>query len=344
MNKYFCCLIVLALFFSMISCEEHDDNPEIKKELPSGSILDIAFDRNGNAWFVTYAIDEELMASQPLRCSLPLIYTLTKFVRDRYFIVRDPFEPILEILFDNQNALWALSYNKIFSNDGASDEIFVNIEGTDAYFEFLAVDTNDNIWAGGMNTGLFKISKGNIIHYETDISVLPSNSMTAIHIDRLNNIWIALSDPTGIMKISGEDWTIYNIGDPEISDREIRTLTTDNHKNLWIGTGRNDDHESLILFDGNNWDKVFPEDGNGNIIYGDVQKLLSDTSGKIWMVMDTYESSGTILISYNGSGWNKATIIPVDAIISDIELDSQDRIWVATYNYGYYILDKLAGN
>jgi len=344
MDKYFSCLFVLILSLSIISCEKHDDNPEIRKELPEGSILDIAFDRNGNAWFVTYAMDKELMESQPWRCSLPLRYTLTKFVHDTYFIVRDPFESILDIHFDHQNTMWVLSYNKIFSSNGASDEIFVNIESTDAYLSFLAVDANNDIWAGGMNTGLYKISEENVIHYETDISVLPTNNLTAIHVDQSNNIWIALLDPTGILKISGEEWMIYNIGDPEIADLEIRDLTTDHNNNLWIGTVRNDVHESLILFDGNNWDKVYLEDGNGNIIYGNVQKLLSDSSGRIWVVMNSYEPSGTILVSYNGSGWNEATIIPDEAIISDIELDTMDRIWVTTYNHGFYILDKLAGN
>jgi ligand-binding sensor domain-containing protein len=344
MNIYFIYPFILLFLFSIISCERPDQNPEIKDELPQGEIIDIAIDRNGNPWFVTSAIDEDAMASEPWRCSLPVIYKLTEYKQDKYFIVRDPFLPVQKIQFDYSNVLWAITYNQLLRIDGQSDEVILELPGYVGYFEQIGIESTNTIWVGGMNTGLYRISEGNYTHYNTENSILPSDSISVIYIDHQDNVWVTIADSPGILKIIGAEWIIVNRDNNDIPAGEYSALTVDSHDKLWIGSRSDNYSGSLFIFDGTTWSTLNPEDGNGHIISGTFRKLLSDQSDRIWAVIDTYQPFVSHLIYFDGSVWNKVTMIPEEVVISDIELDLLNRIWVGTYNHGYYILEEKSEN
>ncbi len=73
-------------------------------------------------------------------------------------------------------------------------------------------------------------------------------------------------------------------------------------------------------------------DGNGDIWF--------ITSQNIWAVIDSGPDNRHKLYKFDGSTWLTIKTMPVNNPISDIEVDASNRIWVSTYNEGYFIIEN----
>jgi len=213
----------------------------------------------------------------------------------------------------------------------------------DGLFNFFAVDKNNNIWAGGYTHGLYKIDSNlNVKLFTPENSSLPKSSMTNIHIDSKNNIWIAMDDK-GILKISDNDWVWYNPTNSAVTSQRIWCLTTDKNDNLWIGTGFDNLPISLMKFDGQNWETVKPRDDKNDIITGAVRQLYSD-GDKLYVISEQTMNMGFYknqLLTFDGNLWNMNKQLPEDDGIADLVFDDlRSVIWVTTLNKGIFKLAK----
>lgn len=347
MKKYFfLILVVLAISIGLFSCKKEDPpNPQdLSADMPGKFIMDMEIDKNHVFYYATYEVDTSAMSSST-SCSIPL-----KFYLSRRNSEADPFELLDkdlkdvsmgdELFFDRHNSLWIRNSKEIILRQGQTNRKIIELSGQNGLFEFITADNDNNIWAGGLQTGLYKIDNQlKVTNYNPENSILPTTSMTNIHIDKNSTIWIALWDNQGILRIAKNNWTIYNSSNSNITSQNIWCLVTDKNGTLWIGSGWDDKNESLLNFNGIDWRITSPENDKNEIVTGTVRGLYSDNR-KIYVLSVEQNLGGRYtyqLLTFDGSNWGKIDGIPEDDRIADVKVDTyRNVIWIRALNNGIF--------
>lgn len=313
-------------------------------EMPGTRIEDMEIDLYNEYYFAMSEIDTSV-EPPPWSSFIPMRYFLVKEIAESgsFEVLDDDFVDVAEILFDRNNGLWVRNSKELFVRNAQTNTInrLVSLSGDDGLFEFIAVDNSNNIWAGGLQTGLYRIDgQLNITQYTTDNSDLPTNSMTSIHIDRNDVIWIALWENEGVLKITEDNWTFYNSGNSGITGQNIWCLVTDENEDLWIGTGYDNEELSLMRFDGQDWEVMNPRNDQNEIIRGTVRKLYSDDN-RIYVVSVHSVNSrfgSNELLTYDGISWNKVYDVPEEEAIADLNFDYNRQLVLVRTSQGIYEL------
>lgn len=337
-------LLILILFLTSCKKEKLIDQFKISDTMPGKHIMEMGIDNNNEFFFVTSEIDTSIEV--PLWASyIPSKSYLSKRESETsdFEILDDKFIFVDEIIFDQNNNLWARNGKTIFIREGKIIKKILELTEEDGSFNFFAVDKNNNIWAGGYTHGLYKIDSNlNVILFTHENSSLPKSSMTNIHIDSKNNIWIAMND-NGILKISDKNWVWYNPTNSAVTSQRIWCLTTDKNDNLWIGTGFDNLPISLMKFDGQNWETIKPRGDKNDVVAGAIRKLYSD-GDKLYVITEQTKNMAFYknqLLTFDGNTWTKNKQLPEDDGIADIILDDfRDAVWVRTLNKGVFKLAK----
>ncbi len=333
-----------VILISLVACERGNDQgllPYLTSALPGDHIQDMEIDNNNIFYFVTSEIDTSV--DIPMwSSSLPSRFYLSRRVSEfeKFEVVDDNYITINEILFDNNNYLWALNAKVVYFRNGETNEKIIELPDDYGLFQFITVDHDNNIWVGGLRTGLYKIdNQRNITLYNTENSMLPTNSMTNIHIDSSNNKWIALWNNKGVLEITKDNWIFHNSANSNITSQNIWCIVTDKEDNVWVGTGHDDENQSLMKYDGQNWEIVNPKNDNNELVKGTVRKLYSDRN-KIYIVSENVENmafSSNELLTFEGEAWNKIYNIPEDDRIEDLKIDYyRELVWIRTLNKGIF--------
>jgi Two component regulator propeller. len=325
-----------------------DNKISYVEKMPGTGLYNMAIDNNHMLYFVTSEVDEEAWKKMPPWSSyLPIKVYLSRKNDEtgKFEILGEHFGG--KLCFDKNNQLWVLSSSTIYKLDDKSfnKTKILDLSGeTSRSLDFIAVDNDNNIWAGGMQSGLYKINNElNISHYDISNSKLPTNSMTNVYIDKNNNIWIILGSE-GVLKIYNNEWTVYNHLNTNITPQSIWSLASDKNGDLWIGTGMfNETGTSLMHFDGNQWETVKPRNDKNELVNGSVRHLQSDGK-KIYVVVEHVrvfsggaEFISNELLTFDGTKWNKIYEIPENENISDLVVDDyRQAVWVSTLNKGIY--------
>lgn len=302
--------------------------------LPGNHLKDMAIDTAGDFYFITEKIDRaNFNIRLAYRSSHSYKYFLTKYdyqnksikVLDSNFIQAD------DIIFDNFNNMWIRGNKTIHKKEG--NKILEVFRCKNASINCLAVDSKNNIWVGGFNTGLIKISNNLIVTaYKVDNSPIQDNGVIDIYIDKDDNIWACLWNRKGVVKLKDNNWFNYNV-----TTQNLWCITTDKDDNVWVGTGYDNPLESLKKFDGTKWKTENPKGKEGKIIEGAVRNLFSDRD-KIWIVSEKTEDmafKSNVLLTFDGLFWKKIETIPEGNSIMDIKIDYLRNVaWVRILNKG----------
>ncbi len=71
--------------------------------------------------------------------------------------------------------------------------------------------------------------------FDTGNSSIPTNTLTCIHIDQQNIMWIG-TDGTGLLKYQQGVWTKYTMGGTSLPGNNITCITSDKNGTKWVGT------------------------------------------------------------------------------------------------------------
>jgi ligand-binding sensor domain-containing protein len=337
---------MIATSISCMKEEDNELNPQAVKSgldmgMPGYAIQDMEIDNNNYFYFVTWKSDYSVEHSET---SFPLRYYLSrkKTEKSKFEILDSNFVHIDQMIFDKNNNLWAINYHGLFlrNNNKCDTIIKLNFDTGEGIFTCIAADRDNNIWVGGLQTGLYKIDKLlHITKYTTANSNLTSNSMTSIHIDESNTKWIALWGQSGVLKITGNNWMFYNTSNSNITYQNIWCLVTDKVKNLWIGTGWDNESESLMRFDGTTWATEMPQNDKKEIIKGTVRQLISDKN-RIYIDIESNEKPFlNQLLTFDGVDWNKIYGFPDGEYIKDLKIDTyRHAVWITISDQGIYKL------
>ena len=340
-------LYILSIFLLAVfsSCEKEEDNQlDILATMPGEHLHEMEIDANNNFFFVTSEIDNSIEIPDWVSY-LPSRFYLSKKQSENgnFEILDNEFIGIEEILFDKENNLWARNAKTVFLRKQQEMVKILELPIDNGLFHFFAVDNDNNIWAGGLQTGLYKIdSELNITEYNMENSSIPTNSMTNIHIDKSNNVWLALWNGNGVLKINSDSWVNFNSDNSNITYQNIWCLTTDKDDNLWIGTGWSNNNQSLMKFNGHTWEYVTVKNERNETITGTIRKLYSDKN-RIYLVSELTDNSAfssNKLLTFDGTDWKEVKSIPEDDGIADLKFDDYRKVvWVRTLNQGLFQID-----
>lgn len=309
--------------------------------LPGTNLSDFTFDRNGILWIVSTKFYPSLKPS-PFSSNLPIIRFVSKIVNNKYYTIKDSLKSeIRKIVFDNFNTLYILSSKQIITlNDESKFETFFELSERGG-FNSLAFDKNNNIWVGGLQTGILMFDGNAWITYNTENSSLPTNSSTNIFIDKNNIKWLTLWEKKGILKIENNQWTYFNKSDSNLLNQNFWGINVDSENNLWIGTGFSNPSVTLIKYDGKKWTENNPKNDKGDSVPGIIRNLIADCKGNICALsLNTYKQQTTsrTLSKFNGKEWQYIDI-GNNIRINDIEIDSDGNIWILTPRTFYMLSD-----
>lgn len=338
------CIFFVLLILSNLSCEKAEIlKPHLFPEnLPGKFIGDMALDSEGGLWFVTSEIDTTINLP-PYSSSLPIRAYLTRFYKNSFEVFDDRFIGAQKMIFDKNDRLWFFGGKKLYYLNDNRYVVLYKLPDDIGLIKWITTDQDRNIWVGGLNAPLLKITVDPKIKIDQiTSSLLPTTSSTAGHFDKNNNLWLALWDH-GIGKLDTMGrWTFYNSSNSSLPYQNFWCITSDKNNNIWAGTGWNNNAVNLMKFDGSKWKEITAKDDKGNTIYGTVRQLYSDNN-KIWIVSETCVNSAfdsNYLITFDGASWNRIYSVPSDDGIADIELDlSSKKAWIGTWNNGYIELD-----
>ena len=338
----FVIIACIALFVAFSGCNKqegmNEDDSLFLAEISDEILYNITIDNNHAFYFVKTVIDKEALENwPPYSSSMPCRhYLLRKADETSDFEIIDDRFVGGKLCFDKNNHLWSWTLKTIYKKGKNSYQKIIELP-YDGLFSSFAVDKDNNIWAGA-STGLYKIdSKLNITHYNSE---LPTNCISDIHIDKNNNIWIALCN-RGILKITKDQWVVYE----NVSSYNIWSLITDKNDHLWIGTGFfNEEDQSLRRFDGTQWETVTPRNDKNEHVKGTVRWVQSDGQ-KIYTLVEHVrvfpngggaEQISNELLTFDGVSWNKIHEIPDKDEIFDLVVDHyRQAVWVVT-NKGFH--------
>ena len=301
----------------------------------------ITIDRLGQIWYSTSFCDTsvEIPPESDIYCKG--LWKICKFNGNNYCTIFDSLDiEINEIQLDNNDNIWALNSKQIIKID-TKNRLYIIYDNSknEGLFNSIAIDNENNIWVGGLNIGLLKIKNSSIMKYTSQNSILPTNSITKILIDKNNIKWIALWDLKGIIRIDNNNWTNYNSNNSNITSQNIWDLSKDSHGNLWIGTGWIDSTITLMKFDGIKFSIENPKDKNGNTILGTVRNIATDNTGLVYVISEETKqlsSYSSTLSVYDGSAWADIFIKYGVEIITDIECFN-NQLWASTFTEIYRI-------
>lgn len=191
---------------------------------------------------------------------------------------------IEDIILTPNQKLWIGTEKGIFESDGNTYTKILNHNIKDLY-----VDSKNNIWAATWSNGVFRFDdkKKTWIHYP---KLNQGNSAHIIYEDTKGRIWIGsfgygivlLDNAYDVNKVK---YTRFTANDTQnrISDNYIYSITEDTISNiLFFGTRKG------ISFTNTNdkefvWNNIFPSYKNQSLSFNEVNSLIKDKQGNIWI-------------------------------------------------------------
>jgi hypothetical protein len=335
-------VIFAVICFSALSCSKENLKEHFFADnLPGRNIGEIAIDSKGAVWIESSEIDSTVKLPD-YSSSIPTRIFLTRFTDDTYEVCDDRFMGAKAMITDKYDRLWFIHGNKLLllENDKYT-ELFTGSDDN-GYFEWITIDTKSNLWTGGWNVPLLKITIDPEIKVENITVTSASANSSAGCFDSSNNLWIIMpGNSIGKMDDQGI-WTFYNHENSSIPDQAFWCITAGRDNNIWAGTGI-PGGISLIRFDGSKWESVVPKDDSGNPVNGTVRMLYSDNK-KIWLVSEFTKNGvfdSNYLITYDGTFWRRNNTVPFNDVISDVAFDlTRKTAWIGTWNDGCFIVDQ----
>ncbi len=220
----------------------------------------------------------------------------------------------------------------------------------DSAVSSLLFDSTNNLWAGTLSNGVFKIKLGNerkneLITYEhfpiTDKKIL---SMIQLEDESL----MFGSENDGLFHVASSGKVIENYVYDKTDQKSIRSnsiwsLFVDNNDRIWMGYYNNGVAVSDKLY--NKFNSIESLTGNPNSLnVGSVTGIIKDEVGNLWIAMDgggidKFNPKSGKFTHINKSDHKEFTGLTSN-YIETIFLDSKQNIWAGSWDGGVYLLKK----
>ena len=317
----------------IISCEKERSEQQIlqlnKIILEEYFIKAIEFDTKGNAWIGTFKQGLIKYNSGEIT-----IFNASNSVISDTTVIYD-------IEVDSKNQVWIGEYGLI-KYDG-QNFIRYNSENSDIPEDFISVieiDSRDHVWFSSSRFrqgGMVKYDGNEFKVFSPENSELPAHLIAGIAISSDDDVWVALNevvDSSCLVKISGEEWTIYTYQELGFKPYYFSDITM-NSQNQLVG-GIDYSLSSVYFPEG---PQVFVFDGNSSMQYTSEARFSNvsvfvDREDQIWC--GTYE--GLFLLDKDKK-IRQLEFLKLDGIYC-INQHPNGELWVGT-SKGIFIFKVL---
>lgn len=197
-----------------------------------------------------------------------------------------PSDLIICSFHDSKNRIWFGTFGGgVFFRDKNSfvklniknEQMAVLLRNTRSIKE----DSDGNIWLGTINDGLFCYdTNGNIEHYNTNNTALQTNSITDLHCNFDQYLYISTGSGLYIMNTKTRLLSVLrsnNKGTQRFPDKLINCIYLDTRNRLWIG-----DQAGIHVFD-SVLDSIFHLTTENGISHNNIRAITEDQNNNIWI-------------------------------------------------------------
>lgn len=229
------------------------------------------------------------------------------------------------IFNDSKNRIWigtkdglALYYQDSIYNYSLGEHNRIDIINT------INEDFSGRIWVGTDGGGIVILNE-RTTEYLTLDNGLSSNVILRMMIDNAGNMWVGTFG-AGISLVKNDRYRHFGIHDG-LSTDFVRSIVEDPEGNIWIGS----DGGGLIHYDGKTFKEYSENTSVGSNI---IMEVASDKNGAIW-----YAPYLGQICQVKNDRIKRFEIGSSENEITDIFIDYESRVWVATQREGVYIID-----
>lgn len=180
------------------------------------------------------------------------------------------------------------------------------------------------------------VNKYYFTHYTSNNSGLPYNSVNKIIQDKKGFIWFGTS--SGLSRFDGTRFRNYSKEKLGLKTAYITTLCTDDKGNVWVGTDR-----GVTVYNArkDNFEPFGKKSDIGTVIGNKTNAICKGPDGAIWMSVNNqglflYDPDSDELKNFFVEGTQQT--LPVN--IRSINVDSNNRLWVALYYNRLFYVNK----
>lgn len=226
-----------------------------------------------------------------------------------------PDSPVFSVMVSRENILYVGTNSGVFRLENNRFIVLDSQLNTESVTALLQ-DSNDDIWIGTTNHGLFRYSDTGVEKLDDNIG-LPSNHILSMLEDQEKSIWIGTS--SGLLRLRKAPF-ITLTSKQGLVGNYVRSVLSHSDGSLWVGSSKGLSH---II--------------NGQISTVKPEEQITDIS----ILSLAENNSGEVLVGTYTQGVFKVvdnTLIPVKTIndvltsqeIRSILVDSNENIWLGT--------------
>jgi signal transduction histidine kinase/ligand-binding sensor domain-containing protein len=272
--------------------------------LPSGPVIDLLTDADGNLWIRPLSRDLLRYRDGQFQDVMPELDSarsgITAMCRGT-----------------NGQALFAVLSNGTFSYSNGRFSKLISSSGLPNILIISMAQTADGkIWTGTRDAGLFFISNGQRSPVPWDLPDRKINSLLAVE----NELWIGTD--MGLVRWNGNEITRPGVP-ASFSNKQVLSMTSDREANIWVGMSNG----MLRL---NKAGLTSSESDTASL--GDVNAIFEDREGNLWLGnrYGIERLRDTAFITYSASRDSSSTGGGI------VYVDNESRHWFAPAEGGLY--------
>ena len=305
-------------------------NKPVAQQPESLANLSLCSDHLGNLWYPVVVPDTN--ATVPSESSsLPATFQLYTFNGRQHVLLYDNVPYSIEKIVPLDDYDFLLMNSKhIFQIHQNGTLTSLRQLGPNGLLMAIKMDGDKRIWAGGLGTGLLYREDEIWREYTESNSSLPNNSITAIHIDDQNDVWVATWLDHKITRIMSGSWDVMT---PDIDELwyQIWDIEVDQSGVVWCGAGKEWAPVKLLRYDGNSWQIIYPKDESKSLVLDLVRHVELDAQNRLWIVSEKIVNntvSQTLLAMWDGAVWREILPPTGDKVIYDLQA-ADKGVWIS---------------
>lgn len=205
---------------------------------------------------------------------------------DLYYELPDKSLSITTLLFDKRGVLYiGTSHKGLYTLSGAKE--LKHLISSNSNITSIYQDSDDDIWIGSWEHGLYEISKGRVVNFKNiqgNKHSIQSDFVRACCEDNQGNIWIGTFHGLDRYNKKTKEFSHYTAdGKPDgLSHSSVWSIIKDHQGTLWVGTyfgGVNYFNPEYEIY---TWYKTSTEEQKG-LSSNIVGRMTEDKDGNLWI-------------------------------------------------------------
>ena len=249
---------------------------------------------------------------------------------------------------DSRNRIWTANNPHDYGTPGGvsmyNDTAWVRFDPETSnigqYYLSLAVDNDDNVWAGNWTKSVFMYDGSTWTNYTSVNSGLVGNNIEAFAVEEDNTVWIAnhvaSASPTtgGVASFDGTTWTTYTPANSDLPDPYIYSIAALDGV-VYFGTRSH----GCAAYDGSTWE--FFETSNEPHVNHITAIDQGSVGGNSALYFGTAYYGVAVYDGINWSSYHSMNSALGGDFVNDVHVDN-DLLWIGSQYTGVWKFNGIS--